>query len=93
MCIGTLAGSSATLDLRRMLSRRLTARGTMLRGRTLVEKIGATAAFERDVGPLLASGAVRPVIDGVYPLEDARAAYDRLADGATVGKLVLTMDA
>jgi NADPH:quinone reductase-like Zn-dependent oxidoreductase len=33
------------------------------------------------------------VIDGVYPLEDARAAYDRLADGATVGKLVLTMDA
>ena len=93
MCIGTLAGTSATLDLRRILTRRLTIRGTVLRSRSLDEKIAATGAFDRDVGPLLARGEVRPVIDGVYPLEDAAAAYDRLESGDTTGKLVLTVAA
>ena len=93
MCIGTLAGASATLDLRRILSRRLTIRGTVLRARSLGEKIAVTASFGRDVLPLLQSGEVRPVIDGVYPMDDAAAAYDRLEGGETVGKLVLTMGA
>ena len=93
MCIGTLAGASATFDLRRILSRRLTIRGTVLRARSLEEKIAVTTAFGRDVLPLLQSGEVRPVIDGVYPMEDATAAYDRLEAGETVGKLVLTMGA
>jgi NADPH:quinone reductase-like Zn-dependent oxidoreductase len=93
MCIGTLAGASATLDLRRILSRRLTIRGTVLRARSLDEKIAVTASFGRDVLPLLQSGEVRPVVDGVYPIDDATAAYDRLRAGEAVGKLVLTMGA
>lgn len=91
MCIGTLAGTSATLELRRILTRRLTIRGTVLRSRSLEEKISATSAFERDVAPLLAHGAVRPVIDGVHPIENAAAAYDQLESGGTTGKLVLTI--
>ena len=91
MCIGTLAGTSATLDLRRILTRRLTIRGTVLRSRSLGEKIAATEAFARDVTPLLARGTVRPVIDDVYELENAAAAYDRLESGDTTGKLVLTI--
>ncbi|HSJ65564.1 MAG TPA: zinc-binding dehydrogenase, partial [Gemmatimonadaceae bacterium] len=91
MCIGTLAGGSATLDLRRILTRRLTIRGTVLRSRTLEEKIAATEAFDRDVGPLLGAGTVRPVIDGVYQLEQAARAYDRLESGDTIGKLVLAL--
>jgi NADPH:quinone reductase-like Zn-dependent oxidoreductase len=33
------------------------------------------------------------VVDGVYPIDDATAAYDRLRAGEAVGKLVLTMGA
>lgn len=91
MCVGTLAGGSTTVDLRRILNRRLTIRGTVLRARSLEEKIGVTAAFARDVAPLLASGHVRPVVDGVYPLESASEAHTRLERGDTVGKLVLTI--
>jgi NADPH:quinone reductase len=93
MCIGTLAGGSATLNLRRILTRRLTIRGTVLRSRTLEEKVAATDAFDRDVGPLLRAGTVRPAIDGVYQLEQAARAYDRLESGDTVGKLVLALGA
>lgn len=91
MCVGTLAGASATMNLRRILSRRLTIRGTVLRARSLAEKIAATSAFERDVLPLLASGEVKPVVDGVYPLESAAEAHERLERGDTVGKLILTI--
>lgn len=91
MCIGTLAGSRATVDLRRILSRRLTIRGTVLRSRSLQEKIAVTAAFVRDVMPLLAAGRVQPVIDEVVPFENAADAYDRLEAGETTGKIVLAI--
>jgi putative PIG3 family NAD(P)H quinone oxidoreductase len=91
MCIGTIAGTRASLDLRRILSRRLTIRGTVLRARTLDEKIAVTSAFVRDVVPLLAAGSVSPVVDGVYPLEAAGDAHTRLERGDAVGKLVLAI--
>lgn len=91
MCVGTLAGGGATFDLRRILNRRLTIRGTVLRARTLEEKIAAISAFSRDILPLLASGAVHPVIDGVYPLDAAAEAHARLERCDVVGKLVLTI--
>jgi NADPH:quinone reductase-like Zn-dependent oxidoreductase len=38
---------------------------------------------------LVASGRVRPVIDSVYPLAEARAAHERMESGDHFGKLVL----
>jgi NADPH:quinone reductase-like Zn-dependent oxidoreductase len=35
------------------------------------------------------AGRLRPVIDGVYALEDARAAFERMASGEQFGKLVV----
>jgi D-arabinose 1-dehydrogenase-like Zn-dependent alcohol dehydrogenase len=39
---------------------------------------------------LVAGTGVRPTIDGEYDLRDGRAAFERLAAGDVVGKLVLT---
>jgi NADPH:quinone reductase-like Zn-dependent oxidoreductase len=91
MLIGTMAGTAATLDLRRVLSMRLTIRGSVLRSRALQEKIAVMRAFAEDVVPRIAAGALRPVIDSVYPLERVAEAYARLESNATVGKVVLTM--
>ncbi|GAB4085358.1 NAD(P)-dependent alcohol dehydrogenase [Myceligenerans cantabricum] len=41
------------------------------------------------VTALVTTSAVGPVIDRVFPLDDARAAYERLASGANHGKLVV----
>ena len=40
---------------------------------------------------LVASGRVRPVIDTVLPLEEIRAAHERLEAGEQLGKIVLTI--
>lgn len=44
-----------------------------------------------ELGALIASGAVRPVIERCYPLAEASAALTHYATGRTRGKLVITM--
>lgn len=87
--IGTMAGRDASLPLGVILGKRLTIRGTVLRARPLEEKITATRAFAAQVVPLLASGAVRPVVDRVFPLAQIAAAHRHLESNATFGKVVL----
>ncbi len=89
MIIGTMAGRDATIPLGRVLSQRLTIRGTMLRGRAIEEKIAATRAFEEQVVPLLARGIVRAVVDREFALADVRAAHERMESNESVGKIVL----
>jgi putative PIG3 family NAD(P)H quinone oxidoreductase len=87
--IGTLAGGSATLRVLPMMGKRLQISGTMLRSRSALEKAQATSAFASDVVPLLTSKQVSPVVEKIFPLDDAPAAYDLLATDATFGKLIL----
>jgi len=88
--VGLVAGRSATLDLGLLLSKRLSLRGTVLRSRSLAEKVDAARAFARDVLPLLESGRVRPIVDEVLPAWEAKRAHRRLETNETYGKLVLT---
>lgn len=89
MVVGTVAGTRADIDLRRVLGRRLTIRGTVLRARPLEEKIAVTRVFERDVVPLLSNGVLRPVIDRRFPLEAIAEAHHHLESNSTFGKVVL----
>jgi NADPH:quinone reductase-like Zn-dependent oxidoreductase len=46
----------------------------------------------RQIGALLDAGQIRPVIDRVFPLGEAREAYKAARDGHPRGKIVLTID-
>jgi NADPH:quinone reductase-like Zn-dependent oxidoreductase len=74
------------------MSKRLTIIGTVLRARPLEEKIAVTQAFVHEVVPLLASGAIRPVIDSDFALADVQKAHARLESNESFGKVVLRMD-
>ena len=52
--------------------------------------MGTPADF-RAVWELIDSGRVRPVVDRVFPLADARAAHERLEAGEQLGKIVLSI--
>lgn len=90
--IGMLGGRKAELDLGKVLAKRATIMGTTLRARPTTgpgSKAEVVAATLEGTWPLIAAGAVRPVIDTVYPLAEAGAALDRLVDGSTIGKILL----
>lgn len=89
--IGGVAGGKAEVELYQILRKRLHVIGTVLRARSLSEKIEITTAFAREVVPLLAQGTVQPVIDSVFPLDQIQDAHRRLESNETFGKVVLTM--
>jgi NADPH:quinone reductase len=89
LVVGLTAGARADVDLRLVLTKRLTVKGTVLRSRPLAEKIRAAEVLERHVLPLVAAGRVRPVVDRVLPLAEAGAAHERVASNASFGKVLL----
>jgi len=91
MLVGTVAGGSFDVDSRYVMSKRLEIRGTVLRARSLEEKIQVTQAFAAEVVPLLASGVVRPAIDSQFSLAEIAKAHQRLESNETFGKVVVTM--
>jgi putative PIG3 family NAD(P)H quinone oxidoreductase len=89
MLVGTVAGGRYELDARFMLSKRLQVRGTVLRARSLEEKIRVTQAFAREVIPLFATGVLRPTIDGKFPLSQIAQAHERVESNKNIGKVVI----
>ncbi len=90
ICVGTMAGAKSEIDLGLLLRKRATIIGTMLRGRSIEEKAEATRLFVSSVLPLVSRGAIRPVIDRVYPADEIRDAHERMESNASFGKIVLT---
>jgi NADPH:quinone reductase-like Zn-dependent oxidoreductase len=88
--VGLVAGATAKLDLRILLNKRLTIVGTVLRSRSLEEKIAIAQMFEREALPWLSSGQIKPVIDRVMKMDDVQEAHRLSEANETVGKIVLT---
>ena len=89
MIIGSLGGRSSDFPLGIVLSRRLQLRGTVLRSRSLAEKIEVTARFEREVVPLFSAGRLRPVIDSTFHLADIADAHRRMESNESIGKIIV----
>ena len=91
--VGTSAGDEAPLSLRKLMMKRARLIGTVLRARPLEEKAAAVQAFAREVVPHLASGRMVPLVDSVFPAEQARAAFDRMQEPGKLGKVLLDFGA
>jgi putative PIG3 family NAD(P)H quinone oxidoreductase len=90
--VGTTSGSKAEIDYAIVMSKRLRVMGTSLRTRPAEEKATATRLFSQQVVPLLATGAVLPVMDKVFKMEEVRAAHQRIESNESFGKVVLLME-
>ncbi len=90
--IGMQGGAKALVNFVGVLQKRLTITGSTLRARSIAEKGRLAREVERHLWPLLASGAVKPLIHATFPLERAADAHRMLEAGAHVGKIVLVLD-
>ena len=89
--IGVGAGASAELDLRLLMGKRATIRGSMLRAPRARGEGADRSRARAPRSALLASGAVRVPIAARFPLAEVAAAYARFEAGAKFGKVVLTV--
>jgi NADPH:quinone reductase-like Zn-dependent oxidoreductase len=87
--IATMGGREAPLDLAKLMVKRQTITGSVLRPRPIEEKAAIIAEFARVVMPLFAAGKIKPVIHAVYALEEVAKAHRAMESSEHFGKIVL----
>lgn len=92
VCIATTGGREVTLDLGKVLARRVAVIGSSLRARSAAQKGVIRDALAQDVWPMLERREIRPAVDSVFPLADAPAAHARLERSEHIGKIVLAVE-
>lgn len=90
MLVGLTGGTRAEMDLSMILSKRLLLKGTVLRSRSLSERIDLTRRFNQEVLPQFVSGRLIPNVDKVYPAEEIQTAHRWLESNENFGKIVIT---
>jgi NADPH2:quinone reductase len=88
--IAVQGGVKAEFNAGLVLRRRLTITGSTLRPRSLEFKTAIAAALKEKVWPLVASGAIKPVIHSTFAATDAAHAHTLMESNRHIGKIVLT---
>jgi NADPH2:quinone reductase len=83
-------GSKVTIDLMRVMLKRLTLTGSTLRIRSSEVKAAIARAVEEKALPLVVEGRVKIVLDSTFPLAEAAKAHARMEE-SHVGKIVLSV--
>jgi putative PIG3 family NAD(P)H quinone oxidoreductase len=87
--LGLQGGRTGELDLGALLAKRATVHAAGLRARPLGDKAAIVAQTQHAVWPLLESGAVRPIVDRILPLDQAAEAHRVVAASEHIGKVIL----
>ena len=90
--VGVPGGVTAQIDLRAMMLRRVTLRGTVLRARPVEEKAILTRAFEDRLLSFFSIGELNPVIHRVFAPDEAAEAHEVMASNENFGKLLIRWD-
>lgn len=90
--IATLGGAKATVNIVKVMMKRLQHTGSTLRPRSNADKAAMVAAIEAKVMPLLRDGRVKPLMDSTFPMEKAADAHRRMETSAHIGKIVLAVN-
>jgi NADPH2:quinone reductase len=89
--IAAQGGAKGEIDVLRIMQQRLIVTGSMLRTRAVEFKQQIKAKLLEAVWPLIASGKIRPVVDKVFPLEQAAQAHAYMESSEHKGKIILSL--
>ena len=89
--IAFIRGFKAEVNFAPLLMKRITLTGSTLRAQTFAQKAVMVEQILERVYPHLQSGAVHPIVDRAYPLEEVAQAHERMQSGQHMGKIILVM--
>jgi NADPH2:quinone reductase len=87
--INAMRGREATIDITAIMYKRLVITGSMLKPRDTAFKSELAADIEQHVWPLIAGGALKPLISACFPLAEAAKAQQLMETGGHLGKILL----
>jgi putative PIG3 family NAD(P)H quinone oxidoreductase len=89
--VGLMGGVKIEANLSLIMTKRLQIFGSVLRSRSLADKIDITQRFRAKWLPLLAAGRIKPIIDRVFPLAQAADAHRYMEENRNFGKIILSV--
>ena len=89
--VGTMAGPPPAVNVGALMFKRARIIGTVLRARPVEEKIAISRRFADEMLPLFDSGALKPVIDSRYGIDDIARAHEHMAANANAGKILINV--
>src|SRR5438552_3610171 len=87
--LSTMSGSEAGLDLALLMRKRARIVGSTLRARSRLEKAAIVARFKEELLPRFTDGALRVVVDSVFPVARAAEAFQRMRENRNAGKILI----
>ncbi|MDT0469573.1 NAD(P)H-quinone oxidoreductase [Streptomyces gibsoniae] len=87
--IGLQNGLEGNLNLAELVFKRISVHGTTLRTRSKEQKAAIVAEVQKNVWPMIESGAVRLVIEQTVPMAEAAEAHRLMEAGGHLGKILL----
>ncbi len=87
--VGLMGGAVAETNLGMLMQKRLCVYGTVMRSRPLIDRAEITRDFQRHLEPAIVNGDMKPIIDTVFPLSQAAAAHQYMAENRNFGKILL----
>ena len=87
--IAVQQGAEATVNLAKIMQKRLTVTGSTMRPRTVADKGQIASELKERIWPLLEAGRVKTIVDRVFPLGEVVEAHRYLEAGQHVGKVIL----
>ncbi len=85
-------GKVSELDIRTMVSKRLSIIGSALRSRSIDYRIKLVKEFSSFALEKFSSGKLKPVIDKIYNWKDVAEAHKRIEANKNIGKIVLEVN-
>jgi NADPH2:quinone reductase len=87
--INAMKGNIVSLNLTKLMQKRITLTGSTLRSREISFKRDLAAELYKNVWPILASGHFKPVVFATFPLKDAYKAHELMESSEHIGKIIL----
>ncbi len=87
--INAVDGSETSLDIKKVMTKRLTVTGSTLRSRGYEFKKQLAKEVQKYVWPLIGSKQFKPVIFRTFPFSEASEAHRLLENGTHTGKIIL----
>lgn len=89
ICIATMGGARADVELPLLLKKRARLIGSTLRARSRAEKAALIMRFRAEVLPAFATGVLGVTVDSVLPPARAAEAFERMRNNRNVGKILI----
>lgn len=90
--VALMGGAKTEINLGTLLRKRIQIKGSVMRSRSIEDKRAITKRFKERWLPVLIQGAIQPIVDSVFPLEQVVDAHEHMEANNNFGKILLRVD-